>query len=358
LLLAEGSDCRYLKRTGQGPRTSGIEEFCLYYCNRLSFAEVSKLLERVSGERLLCEQTLCNWVERKAREVGAALSSEVSASRSLTLPTFAESLDIYDADSEEVLVSTDAIQVKAQKPSRERRRGAEHDSPEEKEKKVKKKRINTDLMLIQGRDGSFRHLLSAGLGGGGGEGTAASLCEVARAYLRREWGENPEPVPIVAITDGARSIRLMLEELFGPSVRVILDWYHLAKKVYQLLSMVAHGKAERERMEGRVLSFLWHGRLSEALSYLGSVSARREEALTELVTYLEKHASEIIDYERRAKVSKVIGSGRMEKAVDQAVGIRQKKKGMSWSETGSHALALLKVVELNGEWDELWAEAA
>jgi hypothetical protein len=91
---------------------------------------------------------------------------------------------------------------------------------------------------------------------------------------------------------------------------------------------------------------------------LGSVSARREEALTELVTYLEKHASEIIDYERRAKVSKVIGSGRIEKAVDQAVGIRQKKKGMSWSETGSHALALLKVVELNGEWDELWAAAA
>jgi hypothetical protein len=32
-------------------------------------------------------------------------------------------------------------------------------------------------------------------------------------------------------------------------------------------------------------------------------------------------------------------------------------KGMSWSETGSHALALLKIVELNGEWDELWAAA-
>jgi hypothetical protein len=81
--------------------------------------------------------------------------------------------------------------------------------------------------------------------------------------------------------------------------------------------------------------------------------------MSELVTYLEKHACEIIDYERRAKTGKVIGgSGRMEKAVDQAVGMGQEKKGMSWSETGSHALALLKVVELNGEWDELWAEAA
>jgi hypothetical protein len=145
---------------------------------------VSKLLERVSGERLLCEQTLCNWVGKKAREVGTALALEVSASsRSLPLPTFAEAVDIYETDSEEVLVSTDAIlQVKAQKPTRERRRGADYyDSPEEKEKKVKKKRINTDLMLIQGKDGSFRHLLSAVLPVGG-EGTA-SLREVARAYL-------------------------------------------------------------------------------------------------------------------------------------------------------------------------------
>ena len=44
----------------------------------------------------------------------------------------------------------------------------------------------------------------------------------------------------------------------------------------------------------------------------------------------------------------------MEKTVDRAVGIRQKKKGMSWSEAGSRALSLLKVVELNGEWEELW----
>jgi hypothetical protein len=158
----------------------------------------------------------------------------------------------------------------------------------------------------------------------------------------------------VAVTDGARSIRTMLQELFGPSVRVILDWYHLAKRTYQLLSMVAHEKTEREEMERRVLSLLWRGHTSEALSYLRGLSARREEALSSLVLYLENHAEEIIDYERRAKAGKAIGSGRMEKTVDQAVGMRQKKKGMSWSESGSRALSLLKVVELNGEWDELW----
>ncbi len=63
--------------------------------------------------------------------------------------------------------------------------------------------------------------------------------------------------------------------------------------------------------------------------------------------YLEKHATEIIDYERRAAVGKAIGSGRMEKAVEQVIGRRQKDQGMSWTKTGSRALALLQVAELN-----------
>ena len=48
------------------------------------------------------------------------------------------------------------------------------------------------------------------------------------------------------------------------------------------------------------------------------------------------------------------GSGRVEKAVDLVIGNRQKRKGMSWSSLGSKALAILKVVELNGEWQQFW----
>lgn len=323
--------------------STGLREFCLYYSGRLSFAEVSKLLERVSEERLVCEQTLWNWAQRKADEVSAALRSEVEAARLLPFPVVDGEVDIYDGRAEEVLAMSDAIQVKAQKRTRERAGCSTKQG-----KKVK--RISTDLMLLQGRDGSFRHLSA-------GSEEAPKLAEVARAYLRREWGDHSGPLPVVAITDGARSIRILLEEVFGSSVRVVLDWYHLAKRVYQLLSMVAPNRTERERMEGRLLSLLWGGRVKEALSYLRGVEARREEALSSLVHYLENHAEEIVNYERRAKAGKVIGSGRMEKAVDLAVGVRQKRKGMSWSEAGSRALSLLKVVELNGQWEEIWETA-
>lgn len=104
--------------------STGLRELCLYYCNRLSFSEVAKLVERVAGgeQRLICEQTLWNWAQEKAREVSTTLLSEVAAARSLPLPAVDGAVDIYDACSEEVLVMSDAIQVKAHKPTPERAR--------------------------------------------------------------------------------------------------------------------------------------------------------------------------------------------------------------------------------------------
>jgi hypothetical protein len=69
-----------------------------------------------------------------------------------------------------------------------------------------------------------------------------------------------------------------------------------------------------------------------------------------LVKYLERHRAEIIDYGRRQRAGKPMGSGQMEKGVDRAIGARQKHKEMCWSLTGSKALGILKVVELNQQW--------
>lgn len=237
-MLADGSCCRYLRHTGQGRISCGLRELCLYYSGRLSFAEVARLLQRLSGERLLCKQTLCNWAQRKAGELSAALRSEVAATEELAMPAFSEEAGIYDEKAEEVLLMADAIQVKAQKRTRQRRGAFSCADGQEHKKKVK--RISTEMMLLEGQDGSFRHLC------GGLDGTV-SLPELARSHLRREWAQHSGPLPVVAITDGARSLRLMLEDLFGASVRVILDWYHLAKRTYQLLSMVAHSSQQREQ---------------------------------------------------------------------------------------------------------------
>jgi hypothetical protein len=50
---------------------------------------------------------------------------------------------------------------------------------------------------------------------------------------------------IVAITNGAKTIRLRLSSLFGDAFVLILDWYHLCKKLRNLMSMIAINKEEK-----------------------------------------------------------------------------------------------------------------
>jgi hypothetical protein len=114
-------------------------------------------------------------------------------------------------------------------------------------------------------------------------------------------------------------------------------------------------KEEKATHAAAILGFLWEGRTVEAIDYLRTqVAVRNLDKHQELIGYLEKHQGEIIDYKRRQATGKTIGSGRMEKAVDQVIGHSQKRKGMSWRPEGSRALALLKVLELNGGWQDFW----
>lgn len=181
-----------------------------------------------------------------------------------------------------------------------------------------------------------------------------SLTSVVRAKVIQEYGKETTPLNFVAITDGARTIRNRLFTLFGEALTRILDWYHLCKKLRQLMSMIAVNKVEKAIYLKFLIPQFWLELTNNALEYLKTqVTIRNQDKWSELIGYLEKHHSEIINYNRRRLAGKTIGSGRMEKGVDLTVGRRQKKKAMSWSSKGSRALSLLRIVELNGQWQQL-----
>ncbi len=97
---------------------------------------------------------------------------------------------------------------------------------------------------------------------------------------------------------------------------IILDWYHLGKKVREFLSMIARNKSENTDHSKFLFFHLWRGNIEEVLTYLTTkIKARNPEKLNELITYFTKHQSEIINYARRSQAGKTIGSGRMEKGV-------------------------------------------
>jgi len=64
------------------------------------------------------------------------------------------------------------------------------------------------------------------------------LAKVVQAKVIQEYSSETNPLNIVAITDGAKVIRNN-KAIFGVAIVVILDWYHLCKKLRQLMSMVA-----------------------------------------------------------------------------------------------------------------------
>jgi len=65
---------------------------------------------------------------------------------------------------------------------------------------------------------------------------SASLEELLTSTIITEYGNKKEALNLVAITDGASSIRLYFERVFGFAVMLILDWYHLEKKIWNLMA--------------------------------------------------------------------------------------------------------------------------
>ena len=341
----------YFELTQQFPEdylTPGLKELVAYYSNRQSYEEVEKLVERISGERLVSDQKAWKVVVDKALEISQQQAMTVAKfiqEHPVYVPLVETQFSIYQPQEEETLIFNDAILVKEQKETRPR---TPLPMPEAKEGTSW---ISHDVVLLQTPQG-FEYV-TAGMDAEGQP--AVALADVVQQRWQAHYGQDREPRKLVAITDGAKCIRNLLCTIFGVTVVLILDWYHLSKKVVNLMSMIARNKAEKVEHVRQMLLYLWHGFTSEAVAYLREqVIPRHLEKWQELIHYLEKHQTEIIDYGERKRAGKTIGSGRMEKAVDQVVGHRQKKKGISWVPKGSKALAILKTVELNQQWQPLW----
>jgi Uncharacterised protein family (UPF0236) len=341
-------------KRGYGYVSRGLQELVTYYSNRLSYEELSGLVVRVSGTGQLSAQSIWNIVQDTTQVLSDQLEVELgeieSDSAVCIMVDGRDSLDIYDGQAEEILVMDDGILVKEQKASRE----AIDSTPESSPALGKKKKVTVvnDVMLLEIQPGKFEYLFPPIEPNGN---YRISLESMLRQRIRYHYASSTKPLPIVAIGDGAKVIRQRLYRLFGENVWIILDWYHLDQKVYQLMSMIGRSKEEKVTHSAAILEFLWEGKTTEAIDYLSNqVVARNVDKYQELIGYLEKHQDEIIDYKRRQAAGKSIGSGRMEKAVDQVIGHRQKRKGMSWRPEGSRALALLKVLELNGGWQDFW----
>lgn len=153
-------------------------------------------------------------------------------------------------------------------------------------------------------------------------------------------------------SDGASNIRKGIERYFSfcPSV-LMLDWYHLEKRMTELLSMALKGnKKERHEIRHTLDGMLWAGNTDDAINYLGTMddgNVKNALKLQEAIAYLERKKPYICCYALRDILGYRNSSNPAEKANDIVVASRQKHNGMSWSYSGSHALAVITAVSRN-----------
>ena len=77
-------------------------------------------------------------------------------------------------------------------------------------------------------------------------------------------------------------------------------------------------------------------------------------ALTKLIGYIQPRMDQM-DYPAYREREMDIGSGAVESAVKQLVGMRAKGPGMHWkAPDGIQAVLSLRAIQLNGEWGCFW----
>jgi len=239
----------------------------------------------------------------------------------------------YEVAAQSVQVSIDPVGVKHQKEV--------HDHVP---KEQKRDLVYQTVAHIQHRDRVY--LLN-------GRSIALVLRLVLAFLLHNQLLKNN----LVFFIDGERSLSKTILQVFawfGP-VQLILDWPHLQDKCRAGLSMALKGRAIRNQVLEQLCPLLWAGCVESAIELLRDLDSdyiRDAGRLDQLIGYFERQRAYMPCYAVRKELGLRNSSNRGEKANDLLVSKRQKHNGMSWSTSGSLALAALTALVRNNEYSQ------
>lgn len=168
-----------------------------------------------------------------------------------------------------------------------------------------------------------------------------------------------EETAILLLGDGAEWIRKSLWEVYFPWATYRLDWWHLRNYVWRAVREMWTSRERQVEHGRRWVQWLWDGYLEEFLAEARRVPMRRpeaREARDKLVAYVEDNREGIGCYHLWYEQGEIISSSIVEKAVDEVITRRQKKRGMHWGRAGATVVAGLRALWLTGLglWDRFW----
>lgn len=253
--------------------------------------------------------------------------------------------DAYEDTSQSTYIAIDDVCNKAQKTSRPasgRQPQASNHRKDGKKKYAKRRFLFHTVARVIASKGSYT--LAAP--------RITLLWPILIAVLLRNQLMNTQWVFLV---DGQRILHEYLaNHLSWRPIRLILDWYHLRKKIHMQVYMALFKTDQRDQIMLKLEQLLWYGLVLDAIQVIDQISEdliKDQKQLNVLKAYFERHVKLIPNYALRKKLGLILSSNRVEKENDYLISSRQKHNGMSWARNGSDALALITATQRNKELD-------
>lgn len=169
-----------------------------------------------------------------------------------------------------------------------------------------------------------------------------------------ELGWKSEGTIVVIVGDGAEWI--WNRASMFPRRCEILDFWHAVERAWEFarLHFGADSKATADWAHALAVD-LRAGKVVDVITQLRGLQCGQKETrelLEKLISYYTANASRM-QYDQYLRLGYGIGSGAVESAHKQVLQARLRQAGMRWSVRGATHLLALRVLLLNGRWEDL-----
>jgi hypothetical protein len=267
------------------------------------------------------------------QEAAMSLSSDFNRAEMVNNPV------PYEDPEHSVNIAIDDVIVKKQEEIREKQREV-----------GKRKRKYVHNTVVHVRKGDQNYTIN-------GHGMKNVLCFLIAFIFNSKLTGNR----FQFFTDGHKTLNETIFKCFSwyKNIGLVLDWYHLNKKCKEQLSMAMKGRVVRNELLLQLLPILWHGLTDRAITLLNEIDSSQIKdisRLEKLMGYLDRNRPYIPCYAIRKELGLCNSSAIGEKMNDILVADRQKHNGMSWSASGSVALATVTCLKRNNESSKWFEE--
>jgi hypothetical protein len=163
---------------------------------------------------------------------------------------------------------------------------------------------------------------------------------------------------VLCLGDGATWIADQIERIFGNDATYLIDFWHLSQYLAEASQCCAPTDQDnwRRRMQDCLRQNLINNVLNELINHIGDPNQKEHLCLAQKChQYMMKRLHQF-DYKGALAQGLPIGSGKVESGHRSIIQERLKVPGAWWRKENMAAMASLRVIRVNGLWENYWAQ--